>query len=102
MSSMVGLFHVSQMCDSDAVSREANQRDVRVSCGTIARSPIFMHLPAPILQTLCALCGQRYIPAAARSLKDHSTKHSRRLWPRELYRTHHRDEDPRHSGIHSL
>jgi hypothetical protein len=72
---MVGLFHVSQMCELDAVSREANQRAVRVSCGTIARSPIFMHLPAPILQTLCALCRLGYVSATAHCLQeDHSIK----------------------------
>jgi hypothetical protein len=71
---MVGLFHVSQRCESDAVSREANQRDVPVSCGTIAWSPIFMHLPAPILQTLCALCRLEYVSATARYLQDHLIK----------------------------
>ena len=42
----------------------------RVPCDTICRSPIFMHLPAPVLQTLC---GLRPIPTAASCQKRHSS-----------------------------
>lgn len=49
---ILGILHVLQMCDSH--KRQSNSQR-RISCDTISRAPIFMRLPAPVLQTLYRL-----------------------------------------------
>ena len=56
---VLSMLHVLQMCDSH--KRQTNSQR-RVPCDTISRTPIFMRLPAPVLQTLCRL---RPIPTVA-------------------------------------
>lgn len=54
------ILHVLQMCDSH--KRQSNSQR-RIPCDTISRAPIFMRLPAPVLQTL-----YRLRPASSRSI----------------------------------
>jgi hypothetical protein len=65
VSGLVGLLHVPQRCESVAVSREIDQQATLHLSWHRARSPIFMHLSAPIIQTVCARCGLRDIQTAA-------------------------------------